>query len=155
MVSPPFYNRWKEGEEKEDRKRTGRKGKREGAKKESQKCSKKEERYVLNQDSNALLESWRKDVPVCVDSGTDDDNDDDDDEDTPKKKTKKKTPKDSSPPASSAKEKKSKSKGRYDAWVLPSAESEVKIGNCARLQRHRTVCDLYSCFIRGFRSAIH
>lgn len=53
MVSPPFYNRWKEGEEKEDRKRRGRKGKREGAKKESQKCSKEEERYVPSLDSSA------------------------------------------------------------------------------------------------------
>lgn len=50
IVSPPVYNRWKEGEEKEDRKgkRGERKGKREGAKEESQKCSKKEERYVAN-----------------------------------------------------------------------------------------------------------
>lgn len=56
-VSPLFYNRWKEGEEKEDRKgkRRGRKGKREGAKKESQKCSKKEERYVLNHTGQRLV----------------------------------------------------------------------------------------------------
>lgn len=49
IVSPSFHTRWKEGEEKEDRKgkRRDRKGKRKGAKKESQKCSKKEERYVL------------------------------------------------------------------------------------------------------------
>lgn len=72
IVSLPFCHRWKEGKEKEDRKgkrkRRDRKGKRKGAKKESQECSKKEERSGLihtnQQLEKQMLLSWRC-SPLC------------------------------------------------------------------------------------------
>lgn len=47
LFLPTLSHRWKEGEEKETRKGQRRARKGEGAEKESQECSKEEERYMI------------------------------------------------------------------------------------------------------------